>query len=191
MDQQSNNPNPEMHVPTEAEIARLEAEAAAALQRGEAVPRREATPDAPAPTPSTPEGPPNRPDFVPYVDDVPKSVSDATDDADDDDEDYIPGEMEKRIAAMTPGQWKRWQILGGGAVGIAIVFCLFGFGPDLATYGLIMAALMAIIMPRYLERAWRCKLNTARMAMIVTMVIGLVAMFIVTGMRNGFSLRAQ
>ena len=191
MDQQRNNPNPERHVPTEAEIARLEAEAAAALQRGEAVPRRDATPDAPAPTPSTPEDPPNRPDFVPYVDDVPKSVSDATDDADDDDEDYIPGEMEKRIAAMTPGQWKRWQILGGGAVGIAIVFCLFGFGPDLATYGLIMAALMAIIMPRYLERAWRCKLNTARMAMIVTMVIGLVAMFVVTGMRNGFSLRAQ
>jgi stage II sporulation protein P len=79
----------------------------------------------------------------------------------------------------------------GWAIGIAIVFCLFGFGPDLATYGLIMAALMAIILPRYLERAWRCKLNTARMAMIVTMVIGLVAMFVVTGMRNGFSFRAQ
>ena len=187
MDQQSNHPIPEKHVPTEAEIARLEAEAAAALQRGEAVPRS----DAPAPTPPTPEAPPARGDFVPYVDDVPRPASDATDDADDDDEDYIPGEMEKRIAAMTPGQWKRWQILGGGAIGIAIVFCLFGFGPDLATYGLIMAALMAIILPRYLERAWRCKLNTARMAMIVTMVIGLVAMFVVTGMRNGFSFRAQ
>ena len=39
MDNQ-NNPTPK-HVPTEAEIARLEAEAAAALQRGEAIPRRE------------------------------------------------------------------------------------------------------------------------------------------------------
>lgn len=191
MDQQSNHPNPEKHVPTEAEIARLEAEAAAALQRGETVPRRDARDDAPAPTSPTPEAPSNKPDFVPYVDDVPRPSSDATDDADDDEENYIPGEMEKRIAAMTPGQWKRWQILGGGAIGIAIVFCLFGFGPDLATYGLIMAALMAIILPRYLERAWRCKLNTARMAMIVTMVIGLVAMFVITGMRNGFSLRAQ
>ena len=191
MDQQSNHTIPEKHVPTEAEIARLEAEAAAALQRGEAIPRRDARADAPAPAPPTPDAPPNRPDFVPYVDDVPRPASDATDDADDDEEDYIPGEMEKRIAAMTPGQWKRWQILGGGAVGVAIVFCLFGFGPDLATYGLIMAALMAIIMPRYLERAWRCKLNTARMAMIVTMVIGLVAMFVVTGIRNGFSFRAQ
>ena len=41
MDQQSNHPIPEKHVPTEAEIARLEAEAAAALRRGEAIPRRE------------------------------------------------------------------------------------------------------------------------------------------------------
>ena len=190
MDQQSNHPIPEKHVPTEAEIARLEAEAAAALQRGEAVPRS----DAPAPTPPTPEAPPARGDFVPYVDDVPDpqpAASNDAEDGDDDDDTYIPSEMEKRIDAMTPEQWKRWQILGGGAIGIAIVFCLFGFGPDLATYGLIMAALMAIILPRYLERAWRRKLNTARMAMIITMVIGLVAMFVVTGMRNGFSFRAQ
>ena len=195
MDQQSQNPTPEKHVPTEAEIARLEAEAAAALSRGEAIPRSQELPETPAEAAAAadaqngPQAP--RPDFVPYVDDVPRTASDATDNGEDDDEDYIPGEMEKRIAAMTPGQWKRWQILGGGAVGIAIVFCLFGFGPDLATYGLIMAALMAIIMPRYLERAWRRKLNTARMAMIITMVIGLAVMFVVTGMRTGFSLRGQ
>ena len=45
MDQQNNNPAPERHVPTEAEIARLEAEAAAALQRGDAIPCHAATPD--------------------------------------------------------------------------------------------------------------------------------------------------
>ena len=94
---------------------------------------------------------------------------------DDDDDTYIPSEMEKRINAMTPEQWKRWQLLGGVGVGIAIVACLFAFGQELASYGLIVAALLAIVLPRYLERAWRCKLNTARMAMIVTMVIGLVA----------------
>ena len=188
MDRQ--NPNTEKHVPTEAEIARLEAEAAAALQRDEAIPRRDAPDDAPVQPAPKPEDPPARPDFVPYVDDVPRPASSATDEEDDDDDDYIPSEMEKRIAAMTPRQWQLWQILGGGAIGIAIVVCLFGFGPDLATYGLIMAALMAIILPRYLERAWRCKLNTARLAMIVTMVIGLIVMFIVTGMRNGFSFKA-
>ena len=198
MDQQSQNPTPEKHVPTEAEIARLEAEAAAALSRGEAIPRSQELPETPAEAAAAadaqngPQAP--RPDFVPYVDDVPDpqpAASNDAEDGDDDDDTYIPSEMEKRIDAMTPEQWKRWQILGGVGVGIAIVVCLFAFGQELATYGLIVAALLAIIMPRYLERAWRRKLNTARMAMIVTMVIGLAVMFVVTGMRNGFSLRGQ
>ena len=147
MDQQNNNPAPERHVPTEAEIARLEAEAAAALQRGDAIPSHAVTPDDAAQAEPQPVAPPVRPDFVPYVDDVPEPASTGTDageDAEDDDDDdtYIPSEMEKRIAAMTPEQWKRWQILGGGAVGIAIVICLFAFGQELATYGLIVAALL-------------------------------------------------
>lgn len=191
MDQQNSNPTPEKHVPTEAEIARLEAEAAAALQRGEAIPRREAPAQAKQPE----EAAPARPDFVPYVDDVPSPApaptASAEEDDGDDDGEYIPGEMEKRINDMAPEQWKRWQIIGGAAAGIAIVACLFVFGQELATYGLIVAALLAIVLPRYLERAWRCRLNTARMAMIVAMVIGLAVMFVIIGMRNGFSLRAQ
>lgn len=196
MDQQNNNPAPEKHVPTEAEIARLEAEAAAALQRGDAIPNHAVAPDDAAQAEPQPVVPPVRPDFVPYVDDVPEPASASTDageDAEDDDDDdtYIPSEMEKRIEAMTPEQWKRWQILGGGAVGIAIVICLFAFGQELATYGLIVAALLAIVLPRYLERAWRQKLNTARIAMIVTMVVSLAVSFVIIGMRNGFSFRAK
>jgi len=193
MDQQK--PNTENHVPTEEEIARLEAEAVAALQRGEAIPRREAG-DAvgPAPDGETPV----RPGFVPYVDDVPDPAPapapspDGAETADDDDDDgeYIPSEMEKRINAMSPEQWKRWQLLGGAGVGVAIVACLFVFGQELSSYGLIVAALLAIVLPRYLERAWRCKLNTARMAMIVAMVIGLAILFVVTGLRHGFNLKA-
>ena len=55
---------------------------------------------------------------------------------------------------------------------------------------LIVAALLAIVLPRYLERAWRCKLNTARIAMIVAMAIGLAILFVVIGLRHGFNLRA-
>ena len=188
MDQQNNST--EKHVPTEAEIAKLEAEAAAALQRGEPVPKREA---AEAPAQPRGEAQSARPDFVPYVDDVPDPVPapDTEPEDDDDDGEYIPSEMEKRINAMSPEQWKRWQMLGGAAVGIAIVLCLFVFGQELSAYGLIVAALLAILLPRYLERAWRCKLNTARMAMIVAMVIGLAILFVVTGLRHGFNLKAQ
>lgn len=194
MDQQ--NPNTNKHVPTEEEIARLEAEAVAALRRGEAIDRREAgNTDEPAPSPDGEA--PAKPGFVPYVDDVPAPApapapsTEAAEEADDDDdEEYIPSEMEKRINAMSPEQWKRWQLLGGAGVGIAIVACLFIFGQELSSYGLIVAALLAIVLPRYLERAWRCKLNTARIAMIVAMAIGLAVLFVVTGMRNGFNLKA-
>lgn len=183
MDPQNPNQENSSRVPTEAEIARLEAEAAAAMQQdesSEASPRRE--------SPAAPRG------FVPYVDDVPEPAPSAKAEEptpDDDDEPYIPSEMEKRIDAMTPGQWKRWQMLGGGAAGIAIVVCLFGFGQELATYGLILAALLAILLPRYLERSWRRKLDVARLAMIVTLLLGLIFMFILTGVRTGFHFKAQ
>lgn len=195
MDQQ--NVNTEKHVPTEEEIARLEAEAVAALRRGEAVERRAAV-GAAGPSSAPDREAPARPGFVPYVDDAPEPAPapvpspDRAEEADDDDDgEYVPGEMEKRINAMSPEQWKRWQLLGGAGVGVAIVACLFVFGQELSSYGLIVAALLAIVLPRYLERSWRCRLNTARMAMIVAMVIGLAALFVVTGLRHGFNLRAQ
>jgi len=204
MDQQ--NSNSDKHVPTEAEIARLEAEAVAAMRRGEALPQHEAAGPRQGADAAGAEGAagaealqagstPDRPDFVPYVDDVPRPVStpEAAEDGDDGDDDgeYIPSEMEKRIDAMTPEQWKRWQILGGVAAGVAIVASLFIFGGDLSTYGLIVAALLAVVLPRYLEKAWRRRLNTARLAMMITMGVGLAVMFVVIGMRHGFNLRAK
>lgn len=186
MDQQKPNPTP--HVPTEAEIARLEAEAARALRQGGADPEPKAA------EPAVPD------DFVPYVDDVPEPAPapkaakaqapakgiEADEEDDEDDEEYIPSEMEKRIDAMTPGQWKFWQIAGGAAVGVAVIAALFLFGQELSAYALILAAVLAILLPRYLERAWRRKLNTARYAMIVAMAVGLVIFFVITGMRTGF-----
>ena len=146
MDQQ--NQNEPKRAYTAEEIVRLEAEAVAAIQRGEAIPRQtpEAQPDD-AKADSTPE-------FVPYVDDVPEPEpveGDATDD-DDDDAPYVPSAMEKRLDALTPDQWKRWQIIGGVGVGLASVACLFMFGDELSTYGLVVAVLLAVLLPRYLER---------------------------------------
>ncbi len=197
MDQQ-NNPTPN-HVPTEAEIARLEAEAVAALQRGEPIPRRDPLPEG-----TREEIPAEavRTDFVPYVDDVPDpepapkpapgpdaGTGESVEDEDDDE--YIPSEMEKRINAMTPEQWKRWQTLGGAGVGLLAVAVLFVFGQELSTYGLLLAVLLALPLPRYLERSWRVSLSVARRAMIVAMLVGLVIMFLITGFRTNFNFKAQ
>ena len=171
------NPNDAKRPLTAEEIARLEAEAVAAAQRGEARPQKEGPEAAPSP------------DFVPYVDDAPKpEPSENRDAPDDEDEPYIPSKWEERIDALTPAQWKRWQILGGAAAGLVVMGSLFLFGQELATYGLIVAALVALLLPRYLERAWRRKLTVAKRAMLITMVIGLAVMFVVVGLRTGFTL---
>ena len=204
MNQQNPNTAPEKRVPTEAEIARAEREAVAAMLRGEkpAAPRPAEAPEVPAEpvepdVPAEPDVPvpPEQAAFVPYVDDVPEPepapVEAAADAADDDDDEYIPGEMEKRIDAMPPEKWRLWQIAGGAALGLAAVAALFVFGEELSTYGIVVAALLALLLPRYLERAWRHPLNVARRAMVIAMIIGLAVMFVIIGARTGFSFRAS
>ena len=175
MDQQRNNP------PTAEEIARMEAQAVAAMQRGEQpaqpeAPRQEAAPEQPA-----------APDFVPYVDDVPAPEPDADGGDDEDEGEYIPSAWEKRIDALTPKQWRTWQIVGGAAVGLVALASLFVFGEELSAYGLIVAALLALLLPRYLERAWRRKLTTARYAMAAAMLVGLAVMAVVMLTRGGIT----
>lgn len=173
MDQQNNNPN---HVPTAEEIARKEAEAARHLAEEAA------------------EKPAGQA-FVPYVDDVPDAPKPARpaaalpDDDDDDDGEYIPSEWEKRIDKLTPAQWKRWQIIGGAAVGAAAFGSLFLFGQELSTYGIVVAVLLALLLPRYLEKAWRRSLNTGRIAMLVAMVVVMVVMILVFGVQTGFTFK--
>ncbi len=185
MDQQNQNPAPR-HVPTEAEIARAEAEAVAALQRGEAP--KPLTPDGAAE--EAPQAPAPRPDFVPYVDDVPEPEPSGTDDGEEEGE-YIPGKWEKRIDALSPEKWKLCQIVGGALVGLAAVASLFVFGEELSMYGLVVAALLALLLPRYLERAWRRKLTTARYAMAAAMLVGLVIIGVVVGVKTGFVFTKQ
>lgn len=173
MDQQ-NHPDSQ-HVPTEAEIARLEAEAARKLTGGEAEQ-------------------PGAPGFVPYVDDVPAAPPKRAQTpeeilGDDDDGEYIPSEWEKRIDKLTPAQWKRWQIIGGAAVGAAAIGALFLFGQELSTYGIVVAVLLALPLPRYLEKAWRRKLTTARYAMLAAMAAVLLTMLLVIGIRTGFTFK--
>ena len=190
MDQQNQNlsgaePTAPRHVPTAEEIARAEAEAVAAMQRGEA-PAKAAAPQA---DPEAPKAAPEAAasDFVPYVDDVPEPEI-APEIDDEDDGEYIPSEWEKRIDALSPERWKLFQIIGGAGVGIAAIAALFLTGEELSTYGLIVAAVLALLLPRYLERAWRRKLTVAKRAMLIAMVIGLAVMFVVIGLRTGFTL---
>ena len=188
MDQQTPNAAPKRALTVE-EIARLEAEAVAALQRGE-------TPAQLGESPAQPGGAENagpdseapmQPDFVPYVDDVAPAPQDAADGEGEDDTPYVPGKWEARVNALTDRQWRLWQIAGGAALGLVVVLLLFIGSEELSTYRLLVAALLALLLPRYLERTLRRDLNVARRAMIVALVVGLAIVFVIIGSRNGFN----
>ena len=53
----------------------------------------------------------------------------------------------------------------------------------------MVAVLLAMLLPRYLERAWRRSLNTARYAMLAAMVVGLLTMLLVFGLRTNFTFK--
>ena len=187
MDQQNTTPK---HVPTAEEIARLEAEAVAALQRGEQPGHGEAPLHGETPAPA--DAPAARPDFVPYVDDVvdapaPQPDAQVEPEGDDEDEEYIPGKWETWVNGLTEKQWRLTQMAGGAVVGLVALALLFIGGEELATYRLIVAALLALLAPRYLERVLRRNLVLARKAMVIALVVGLVVIFIVMGARNGFN----
>ena len=191
MDRQDNSDNAR-HIPTVEEIARAEAEAVAALQRGE-VPAQAAAeaaskeapqPQAEVPVSTEPAG------FVPYVDDIPADAPQAGDadsgETKDADDDYTPGRMEQFIDSLPPKRWALYQSIGGALLGIATVLVLFIGSEETSSYRLIAAALLALLLPRYLEKSWQHKLNTARRAMVIAMVIALAVAFVAYGVQSGF-----
>ena len=188
MDQQNEQKAPL----TPEEIARLEAEAVAAMQRGERpsqgrVPSQGKSPEQPEVQAPAKDNTP--PDFVPYVDDVPpepKAEAPAEIEPEGDDEEYVPSPWEERVNALTDKQWRWAQIIGGALLGLVALAILYFGSEELATYRMIVAALLALLLPRYIERVIRRDLVLARRAMIVALLVGLAILFVVIGAQNGF-----
>ena len=152
------------HVPTPEEIARAEAEAVKARTADE---------------------------FVPYVDDVPEPEPSEDARSDEEDGDYVPGVWEARVAALPEKQWKWVQRLGGVVTGVAAVAFLTVLSDELGIWSFVLAFVLAMAMPNYLERWWRRKLIDARVAMLITIVVCLAAYAVYTGMTHGFSFFAD
>ena len=178
--EQNNHPESQSrHIPTPEEIARAEAEAVKAMQQGEGVP-------APQAAPAAPQAPKQDWSDVPYVDDVPEPEPVQAAEEDGEDAPYEPSEMEKRIAAIPEDKWKLYQTLGGAATGLFAILILTLGSEDLGTWALVLAAVLALVAPRYLERWWGRKIPRARMAMLIAMAVALAGVFIFTGVRTGF-----
>lgn len=108
---------------------------------------------------------------------------------DDDDDpaptEWVPSRFEKRIHAIPENLWTLYQILGGAAIGIFTVCALFLGGTGVSAPFLV-AIVLALLLPNWLEDRGRRKLNKGRYTMIIVIGVGVVAMFLYTGLTQGW-----
>ena len=110
---------------------------------------------------------------------------------DDDDDDapteWVPSRFEKRIHAIPDAKWDLYQILGGAAIGLFTVFALFLGGTGVSAPFLV-AVVLALLLPNWLEDRGRRKLTKGRYAMIAVIAVGVIAVFLYTGFTQGWDI---
>ena len=124
------------------------------------------------------EQPPEQKYAAPEIDD---------DDDDDTPTEWVPSRFEKRIHAIPDAKWDLYQILGGAAIGLFTVFALFLGGTGVSAPFLV-AVVLALLLPNWLEDRGRRKLTKGRYAMIAVIAVGVVAVFLYTGFTQGWNI---
>jgi len=108
---------------------------------------------------------------------------------DDDDDDapteWVPSRFEKRIHAIPDAKWDLYQILGGAAIGVFTVASLFLGGTGVSAPFLV-AIVLALLLPNWLEDRGRRKLTKGRYAMIIVIAVGVVGIMLYTGFTQGW-----
>jgi len=115
-----------------------------------------------------------------------KYIAPEIDDDDPAPTEWVPSRFEKRIHAIPDAKWDLYQILGGAVIGLFTVFSLFIGGAGVSAPFLV-AIVMALILPNWLEDRGRRKLNKGRYAMIIVIGVGVVAILLYTGFTQGWN----
>ena len=93
-----------------------------------------------------------------------------------------------KIQQMPDELWKKWQIGGGVFLGL-VVNAILIFLPETPSFGslnLILAALIALVVPRLAEKKLERDLRAFRTAMIITLAAGMVAYGVYLYLTQGF-----
>lgn len=92
-----------------------------------------------------------------------------------------PSEFQKKIAAISEKNWLWLQIafgtLMGALSGVAITF--LSDTQTFSSYGLIIAAVLALIVPNFVEKRVERKMVATRIAIIVTILIFMAAYILI------------
>lgn len=107
-------------------------------------------------------------------------------------EDSDMSAFQKFIARMDDAKWKLVQRIFGVLLGLGASAALFwptqssDGSSSGSSYSLIIAVVIALLIPNILEKRGGRKITQARFAMAITIGVGVVAFFIYTGIKYDF-----
>jgi len=101
--------------------------------------------------------------------------------------------FQRFIAKMDDKKWKLTQRILGIVLGLGAGFALFGHGlinggasEQMGTYSLVLAVVIALLIPNIIEKKSGRKIQLARVTMAITLIVVLVFYFFYAGFNNGF-----
>lgn len=98
---------------------------------------------------------------------------------------WVPTQFEKKIKAIPEDKWKLYQTVGGGLLGLIEAILLFAGNKGMSA-GFLIAVVLALLLPNWLENKGRRKLYRARIAMIAVLGISIVVMLLYNGFTYGW-----
>ena len=96
-----------------------------------------------------------------------------------------PTEFEKRIAALSPSAWKKLQIAGGALLGVLSGLCMTVLSDykTFSGYGLIVAVVLALLVPNLIEKKVQRSISAGRIALIAALAVTM-GIYLVYGLMN-------
>ena len=98
-------------------------------------------------------------------------------------------DFQRRVAALSDRAWNAIQITGGAILGGAEAFFLIGGTSDDSQFVFALYALvLALFVPKALEKACDRSLSRGRTVMLIAIAVAMVVHVVIAGSRQGFSL---
>ena len=106
--------------------------------------------------------------------------------------------FQRFIAKMDDKRWDLVQHIMGVILGLGAGLALFGENlfkknaeEAMGTYSLVIAVVIAMLIPNIIEKQAGRKINAARVTMAITLLVTLVIYFVWAGVNGGFSFFAK
>ena len=113
-------------------------------------------------------------------------------------EDSDMNKLQRFVAKLDDKKWNLVQRIMGIILGLGAGLALFGENlfkknaeEAMGTYSLVLAVVIAMLIPNIIEKQGGRKINLARVTMAITLLATLVIYFVWAGINGGFSFFAK